>query len=87
MQVYDEDYRPSKAEIENVSREIDVRLVTDLVTEMEMEYSFSEAVNSLDRSPDPAKSVITDFAERNDGTLYRLAEFLAAAKFHNISKE
>ena len=86
LQAYIEDGRLTKSETENVSREVENRL-GDLVMEMEMVYSFSEAVNCLNPSPDPSKSVITDFAEGNDGTRYRLAEFLTAAKFHNTSKE
>ena len=86
LQVYIEDGQLTKAEIGNVSRKVEVKLV-DLVMEMEMEYSFREAVNCLNPSPDPAKSVITDFAEGRDGTRYRLAEFLTEAKFHNTSKE
>ena len=86
MQVYIEDGPLTKAEIENVSREV-INGLGDLVTEMEMEFSFSEAVNCQNPSPDPAKCVITDFAEGRDGTRYKLAVFLKAAKFHNTSKE
>ena len=86
LQGYIKDGRLEDSEIENVTREVEVRLVA-LVTEMEMEYSFSEAVNCLNPSPDPAKSVITDFTESNDGTRYRLADFLTATKFHHTSKQ
>ena len=48
-----------------------------------MEYSFSEAVNSLNPSSDPAYSVISDFAK--SGSRYRLADVLRAANFSNTS--
>ena len=48
-----------------------------------MEYSFSEAVNSLIPSCDPAYYVISDFAK--SGTRYRLAEVLKAANFFTTS--
>ena len=65
-------------EIENVSLKVETR-VTDLVEEMEMEYSCEKAKES---SQGLAHAVISDFAIKEDGKRYKLAQFLEASKFH-----
>ena len=58
--------------------------MTDLVKEMEMEYSCKKAKES---SQGLACGVISDFAMKEDGTRYQLAQFLEASKFHDLSQE
>ena len=58
--------------------------MTDLVKEMEMEYSCKKAEES---SQGLADGVISDFAMKEDGTRYQLAQFLESAKFHDLSQE
>ena len=57
----------------------------DLVKEMEMEYSLSEAQTARD-SDEPEYLVISDFAERERGTRYQLAEYLRSTRFIVLSQ-
>lgn len=76
----------TEIEIENVSKEISDDRVEDLVREMEMEYSLEEA--KKDRpSQGLAYAVISDFVENEDGTRYKLAQFLKSANFVNTSRK
>ena len=81
--MYIEDGSLTRSEIENVSLKVETR-VTELVEEMEMEYSYEIAKES---SQDLAHAVISDFAIKEDGKRYKLAQSLESAKFHNLSQE
>ena len=81
--MYIEDGSLTQNEIENVSLNLET-CVTDLVKEMEMEYSCKKAKES---SQGLAHGVISDFAMKEDGKRYHLAQFLESAKFHDLSQE
>ena len=55
--------------------------------EMEMEYSLEEAKKARDASRDLAYAVISDYAEREHGTRYKLAQFLRAVRFVDASRK
>ena len=52
-----------------------------------MEYSLEEAKKDQNRSISLAYAMISDFAEREHGTRYKLAEFLRSARFGNTSRK
>ena len=52
-----------------------------------MEYSLEEAKKVRNRSTSLAYAVISDFAERERGTRYKLAEFLRSARFGDTSRK
>ena len=55
----------------------------EFVEVMEMEYSFTEAVNACD-SKEPLYTVLFDYAVHG-GTRYELAQFLRDAKYVELS--
>ena len=57
----------------------------ELVKEMEMEYSLSEAQTARD-CDEPGYLVISDFAKGERGTRYQLAEYLRATRFIVLSQ-
>ena len=59
----------------------------ELVREMEMEYSLEEAKKARDSSRGFAYAVISDYAERERGTRYKLAQFLRAVRFVDASRK
>ena len=86
FQLYIEDGSLTENEIRNVAGEIenDVHI---FAREVEMEYSLEDARKDRNRSRSLAYAVISDFAEREHGTRYKLAEFLRSARFIDTSRK
>ena len=84
-----EDGLLTKNEVEQISREIERREngLEDLVREMEMEYSLEEVKKARDSGRGLAYAVISDYAVRERGTRYKLAQFLRTVRFVYVSQK
>ena len=80
LQLHVEDGPLTEDEIMNVASQIE-KDVQVFARESEMEYSLDDAKKDRNSSRSLAYAVISDFARREQGTRYKLAEFLRSARF------
>ena len=81
-----EDGPLTEAELKLVAKEIENGL-SDVVEEMEMQYTLKKIARAPSRSRDPAYAVISDLVEGEGGTRYELAQLLDNAGFDELSKK
>ena len=82
-----EDGPLTEDEIKNVARQIGRGDVDVFAREIEMEYSLDDAKKDRNRSRSLAYAIISDFAEREHGTRYKLAKLLRSTRFVDASRE
>ena len=61
--------------------------LSDVVEEMEMQYTLNKIARAPNRSREPAYAVISDFVEGEGGTRYELAQLLDNAGFDALSRK
>ena len=86
MQSPVEDGSLSETEMKLVAKEIENGL-SDVVEEMEMQYTLKKIARAPSRSRERAYAVISDFVEGESGTRYELAQLLDNASFDALSRK
>ena len=86
MQSPIEDGSLTETEMKLVAKELENDL-SDVVEEMEMQYTLKQIARAPSRSREPAYAVISDFVEGEGGTRYELAQLLDNAGFDELSRK
>ncbi|CAI8025378.1 hypothetical protein GBAR_LOCUS14664, partial [Geodia barretti] len=81
-----EDGSLTETEMKLVAKEIENDL-SDVVEEMEMQYTLQKIARAPRRSREPAYAVISDYVEGEGGTRYELAQLLNNAGFDELSRK
>jgi GTPase SAR1 family protein len=81
-----EDGSLTETEMKLVAKEIENGL-SDVVEEMEMQYTLQKIARAPSRSREQAYAVISDFVEGEGGTRYELAQLLDNAGFDELSRK
>ena len=86
MQSPVEDGSLTETEMKLVAKEIEYGL-SNVVEEMEMQYTLKKIARAPRRSREPAYAVISDYVEGEGGTRYELAQLLNNAGFDELSRK